>query len=438
MAPGLYKTRNVRADIVGAFTNCTPTDAYRGAGRPEATHAIERMVDILARELNMDPAEIRLKNFVQNEDFPFPTATGLTYDSGDYSAPLRKALDMVNYTELRKEQAEARKQGRLMGIGICTYGEICAIGPSPATPAGGWESATVKIEPSGKVTVLTGVSIHGQGEETTFAQIAGDELGCDIDDVLVIHSDTAIVQYGIGTFGSRATAIGGTALYFALQELKAKLKKFGALILQSEDVTYAGGQCVDNKTGKTVSLKQLAAAAHRAMALPPNTEPGLVATHFWEPPNFTFPFGAHIMVSEIDKETGAVNVRRYVAVDDCGNVLNPMIVEGQVHGGIAQGMGQALWERAVYDDNGQLLTGELMDYAVARAPMMPLLETEHTVTPSPVNPLGVKGVGEAGTIGASPAVVNSVVDALAPLGVRHIDMPLTSEKIWKLVHGANA
>lgn len=438
MAPGLYRTKNVRAEVVGVFTNCTPTDAYRGAGRPEATHAIERMVDILAAELKMDPAEIRLKNFVANEEFPFPTATGLMYDSGDYAAPLKKALELVGYDAARREQEELRKKGRLMGIGISTYGEICAIGPSPATSAGGWESATVKIEPSGKVTVMTGVSPHGQGEETTFAQIAADELGIDLDDIVVLHGDTAIVQYGIGTFGSRATAVGGTALYYALQELKEKLKKFGAVLLESDDVTLSGGQCTDNKTGKSVTFKELAAAAYRALKLPPNTEPGLVSTHFWEPPNFTFPFGAHIVITEVDRETGDIELKRYVAVDDCGRILNPLIVDGQVHGGIAQGIGQALWEQAVYDDNGQLLTGELMDYAVAKAHMMPWIESGHTVTPSPVNPLGVKGVGEAGTIGASPAVVNSVVDALSPLGVRHIDMPLTPEKIWKLVGGKNA
>jgi len=435
MIPGLYKMRNVRADVIGVFTNCTPTDAYRGAGRPEATHSIERMVDILATELKMDPAEIRLKNFVANEDFPFPTATGLTYDSGDYAAPLKKALDLVDYAALRKEQAEARKQGRLMGIGMSTYGEICAMGPSPATPAGGWESAMVKVEPSGKVTVLTGVSPHGQGEETTFAQIAADELGVDIDEVLVLHGDTSIVPYGIGTFGSRATAVGGTALYFALQEIKAKAKKFGAMMLDSEEVTFEGGICTCTKTGKSVTIKEIAGAAYRAMKLPANTEPGLAATHFWEPPNFTFPFGTHIMVTEIDPETGEIKIKRYVAVDDCGRLLNPLIVDGQVHGGVAQGLGQALWEGVVYDDNGNLLTGELMDYAVARAHMMPWIESSHTQTPSPVNPLGVKGVGEAGTIGSSPAAVNSVVDALSHLGVKHIDMPMTPEKIWKLVAG---
>ena len=433
MMPGIYKTQNIRADIVGAFTNCMPTDAYRGAGRPEATHGIERMVDILADELQIDPAEIRLKNFVANDQFPFHTATGLMYDSGNYAAPLKKALDLVDYRKLRQEQADARKQGKWMGIGISTYGEICAIGPSPATPAGGWESATVKIEPSGKVTIMTGACPHGQGEETTFAQIAADELGVSVDDVLVVRGDTAVVQYGIGTFGSRGTAIGGTAVYYALQDLKEKIKKFGAVLLESDDVTFSSGKVVCNKTGQSKALPEIAASAYRAMKLPPNTEPGLVSTRFWEPPNFTFPFGTHIVVSEIDGETGDIKIRRYVAVDDCGNRINPLIIDGQVHGGIAQGMGQALWEQAVYDDNGQLLTGELTDYAVPRANMMPWIESEHTTTPSPVNPLGVKGVGEAGTIGCSPAVVNSVVDALSPLGVRHIDMPLTPEKIWNIL-----
>src|SRR5437899_8466467 len=429
----LSQTTIRRAVFVDVFTNAMPPDAIRRAGRPEATNGIERMVDLLADELKMDPAEIRLKNFVGKDQFPYATATGLMYDSGDYAAPLKKALEIVGYQKLRQEQIEARKQGKWMGIGISTYGEICAIGPSPATPAGGWESATVKIEPSGKVTVMTGACPHGQGEETTFAQITADELGVGLDDVLVIRGDTAIVQYGIGTFGSRATAIGGTALYFALQDLKAKIKKFGAMLLESEDVTFSAGQVICNRTGKSKSLQEIAGASYRALKLPPETEPGLLATRFWEPPNFTFPFGAHIVVSDIDGETGQIKIRRYVAVDDCGNMINPLLVDGQVHGGVAQGLGQALWEQVVYDDNGQLVTGELMDYAVPRAHMMPWIENDHTTTPSPVNPLGVKGVGEAGTIGCSPAVVNSVVDALSPLGVRHIDMPLTPEKIWKLI-----
>lgn len=326
-----------------------------------------------------------------------------------------------------------------MGIGLSTYGEICAMGPSIALPAGGWESATVKIEPSGKVTVMTGASPHGQGEETTFAQIVADELGVGIDDVVVIHGDTAVVQYGIGTFGSRGTAVGGAALYYALQELKTKVKKFGAMMLETDSVVLSGGKCIDEKTGKSVTFVEVATAAHHAKKLPPNTQPGLVATHFWEPPNFTFPFGAHLVVTEVDRETGAIDIKRYIAVDDCGKIINPLLVSGQVHGGVAQGLGQALWEQAVYDDNGQLITGELTDYALPKAMFMPWIESSHTETPSPVNPLGVKGVGEAGTIGCSPAVVNSVVDALSPLGVRHIDMPLTPEKIWRLIqtHSAN-
>ena len=433
MLPGLYQFKNVSADIIGVFTNCVPTDAYRGAGRPEATHGIERMVDMLAAELKMDPVELRLKNFVRADEFPYATATGLSYDSGDYEKPLRKALATVGYTQLRAEQETARAAGKLMGIGISTYGEICAMGPSIALPAGGWESATVKVEPSGKVTVLTGASPHGQGEETTFAQIVADELGVPMDDVLVIHGDTSAVQYGIGTFGSRGTAVGGSALYCALQDLKAKMKKFGAMLLESEDVTFSGGACTHAASGKSVSFGEMAVAAYHAKRLPANTEPGLVATHFWEPPNFTFPFGAHIVVTEVDRDTGNIAIRRYVCVDDCGRIVNPLIVDGQVHGGVAQGLGQALWEQAVYDDSGQLLTGELTDYAIPKAMYMPWIESSHTETPSPVNPLGVKGVGEAGTIGCSPAVVNSVVDALSVFGVRHIDMPLTPEKIWKLI-----
>ena len=339
----------------------------------------------------------------------------------------------MGYTQLRAEQESARAAGKLMGIGVSTYGEICAMGPSIALPAGGWESATVKVEPSGKVTVLTGASPHGQGEETTFAQIVADELGVPMDDVLVIHGDTAVVQYGIGTFGSRGTAVGGSALFYALQDLKAKMKKFGAMLLGSENVKFGGGLCTKAETGKSVTFGEMAVAAYHAKSLPPDTQPGLVATHFWEPPNFTFPFGAHIVVTEVDRDTGNIAIRRYVCVDDIGRIINPLIVDGQVHGGVAQGLGQALWEQAVYDDQGQLMTGEFTDYAIARASYMPWIESSHTETPSPVNPLGVKGVGEAGTIGCSPAVVNSVVDALSTFGVRHIDMPLTPEKLWKLI-----
>ena len=433
MLPGLYRFKNVHADVVGVFTHRMATDLYRGAGRPEATHGIERMVEILAAELNMDPVEIRMKNFVPSSDFPYDTPTGLSYDSGNYAAILQKVVDLVGYSQLREEQGKARQQGRLMGIGISTYGEICAFGPSPALPTGGWESATVKIEPSGQVTVLTGVSPHGQGTQTTFSQIAADELGVDIDDIVVAHGDTSTVHHGVGTFGSRNTAVGGTALVLAIRELKEKIETYGAMLLESDDVTYAEGVCTCNKTGKTVPLAEIALTSYVGPNYPPNTQPGLVATNYWEPPNFAFPFGAHVVVSEVDRDTGQVAIKRYLAVDDCGKVINPLLVDGQVHGGVAQGLGQALYEEVVYDDTGQLITGEYMDYAIPKAAMMPTIETDRTETPSPVNPLGVKGVGEAGTIAASPAVVNSVVDALSHLGVRHIDMPLTPEKIWKLV-----
>jgi carbon-monoxide dehydrogenase large subunit len=360
----------------------------------------------------------------------------LTYDSGDYEAPLRKAMEIVGYDQLRREQVQERAKGKLMGIGISTYGEICAFGPSPATPAGGWESATVKVEPSGKVTVLTGSSPHGQGEETTFAQITADELGVPLDDIIVLHGDTSVVQYGIGTFGSRATAVGGTALYYALQEVKTKLKRWGEMMLDSQEVDFAAGKCTCVKSGKSVGLAEIAGASYRALKLPANTDPGIVATRFWEPPNFAYPFGCHIAVTDVDRDTGEISILRYVAVDDCGNVINPLLVAGQVHGGVVQGLGQAIYEHAVYDENGQLITGELMDYAVPKARMIPPLECSHTTTPSPVNPMGVKGVGEAGTIGCSPAIVNSVVDALRPLGVKHVDMPMTALKIWNLIQGA--
>lgn len=439
MLPGLYRFKNVKAEVIGAFTNRMATDLYRGAGRPEATHGIERMVDILAAELKMDPVEVRFKNFVPTTDFPYDTPTGLSYDSGNYTGILEKTLDIAGYTQLREEQRKGREDGRLIGIGLSTYGEICAFGPSPALPTGGWESATVKIEPAGQVTVMSGISPHGQGSETTFAQITADELGIDIEDIVVAHGDTATVQHGVGTFGSRNTAVGGTALFLALTELKEKIERYGSMLLESENVTYGGGVCTCNKTGRSVSLIEIAAASYKASKLPPNTQPGLISTNYWEPPNFAFPFGAHLIVSEIDRDTGEIQIKRYLAVDDCGKVINPLLVEGQVHGGVAQGLGQALYEQVVYDDTGQLITGEFMDYAIPKATMVPTIETDRTETPSPVNPLGVKGVGEAGTIAASPAMVNSVVDALSPFGVRHIDMPLTPEKVWQLIQkGGNA
>ncbi len=436
MLSGCYKIGAIQMNCTGVFTNKMATDAYRGAGRPEATYLIERMMDRVAQELNLDPVELRRKNFPQPEEFPFATATGLFYDSGDYDQALDKALAAVDYQKLREEQKAARAQGRVMGIGVSTYVEICAMGPSAALPAGGWESATVRVEPTGKVTVMTGISPHGQGEETSFAQIVADMLGVDINDVLVVHGDTSVVQYGIGTFGSRGIAVGGAALVCATEKVAAKAKKLAAHLLNTDEssLTFEDGKFVGAPDDRSCTIQEVALAAHVAHNIPPDFEPGLMATHFFEPKNFTFPFGTHICVVEVDRETGDVKIARYVAVDDCGNQINPLIVAGQVHGGIAQGLAQALFEEAIYDENGQLLTGELMDYAVPKAHQLPRYELDHTVTPTPVNPLGAKGVGEAGTIGSTPAVANAVIDALAPFGVKHVDLPLRPEKLWRLMN----
>ncbi len=438
MLSGCYKIPAISMKCTGVFTNRMSTDAYRGAGRPEATYLVERLMNCVAQELGMDPIELRRKNFPKPEEFPFPTATGLFYDSGDYEAALEKAMGMADYAKMREEQAAARAAGRVMGIGVSTYVEICAMGPSAALPAGGWESATVRVEPTGKVTVLTGVSPHGQGEETAFAQIVGDMLGVDLDDVLVIHGDTAIVQYGIGTFGSRGLAVGGAALAMATEKVVKKARRLAAHLLGADEaaLTFENGRFVGAPDDRSLSIQEVALAAHTAANIPEDFEPGLMATHFFEPKNFTFPSGTHIAQVEIDRETGDIRILRYVAVDDCGNQINPMIVAGQVHGGIAQGLAQALFEEVVYDENGQLLTGELMDYAVPKAHQLPRYELDHTVTPSPVNPLGAKGVGEAGTIGSTPCIANAVIDALAPFGVRHVDLPLRPEKLWRLMNQA--
>jgi carbon-monoxide dehydrogenase large subunit len=389
----------------------------------------------------MDPAEIRLKNFIRNEEFPFPTATGLVYDTGDYSAPLKKAMDMADYDKLRKQQAEARKQGKFMGIGICAYGEICAFGPSPATPAGGWESATVKIEPSGQVTVQTGISPHGQGEETTFAQIVADELGVSVADVKIVHGDTENTPMGWGTYGSRTTAVSGAALAVATRKIKEKAKLLTSHLLEAavEDIEYANGKFfVRGFPDKSKTIQDIALMANVAWNMPQGMEPGLEATTFYDPPNFVYPFGAHVAVVEVDPETGVIQLKRYAAVDDCGPQINPMIVEGQVHGGVVQGIGQALWERAVYAENGQLLTGSLADYAIPRADVLPDIEVLSTVTPSPHHPLGVKGIGEAGTIVSTCTVYNAVIDALEPFGVQSIEMPLTPERVFNAMQKKGA
>jgi carbon-monoxide dehydrogenase large subunit len=439
MLCGAYKIPAVRMTKKAVFTNKMCTDAYRGAGRPEATFLLERMMDLAAKELGMDPAEIRRKNFIPPDAFPYTTPHGITYDSGNYEAALNRALELVEYEKWRKEQQEARKQGRYIGIGISSYVEICGMGPSKAMPAGGWESATVRVEPSGKVIVLTGAHPHGQGEETSFTQIVAEELGVAPEDVMVIHGDTEKVQYGIGIFGSRGLAVGGTAVYMAAQRVKEKARKIAAFLLNvsEAEVEARDGTFVKrNDPSKFVTWQQIAQAAYDPKNYPPDMEPGLVATAFYEPSNFTFPSGTHICVCEVDIETGEVKILRYVAVDDCGKVVNPLLVEGQIIGGIVQAFGQAMMERCVYDENGQLLTGELLDYAIPKAHNAPKIVVDRVETPSPVNPLGAKGVGEAGTIGATPAFINAVCDALEPLGIRHIDMPLTPARVWHAIQKA--
>lgn len=440
MLCGSYTFQNVQMDLTAAFTNKMATDAYRGAGRPEATYLIERMIDIVAHDLDLDPLDVRRKNFIGKDAFPHETGTALAYDSGDYTAALDRALKMADYDALRQQQADLRARGRYLGIGFSTYVEICGMGPSAAMPAGGWESSTVRVDPTGKVTVLTGVSPHGQGQETTFAQLVADGLGVDLEDIRIIHGDTDAVQYGIGTFGSRATAVGGTAMVHAMGKIKDKVIKIAAHLMESnpQDIVLEDGKySVHGAPESGLSLAEIAQVAHVGVGLPPETEPGLAESHFFEPPNFTYPFGTHIAVVEVDADTGEVDLQRYIAVDDCGNIINPLIVEGQVHGGIAQGVGQALYEEAIYDATGQMLTGSFMDYALPKAHDFPRFELDNTVTPSPVNPMGVKGVGEAGTIGSTPAIANAVIDALKPFGVRHIDLPLRPEKLWKLMQERN-
>jgi aerobic carbon-monoxide dehydrogenase large subunit len=436
MILGCYDIPCVSVETIGVFTNKMATDAYRGAGRPEATYIIERAMNMVAHDLKLDPLDVRMKNFpAPGKDITL--ATGVSYDTANYQKTLKKVLKISRYLQLRKEQQRLRKKGKLLGIGLSTYVEICAMGPSSRMPAGGWESGTVRVEVTGKVTVLSGTSPHGQGEQTTFAQIVAQELGIPYDDVTVYHGDTAQVPIGIGTFGSRTTAVGGSAIYNATQRIKKKMARMAAhkLGLKPGDLVFADGKIQTKDGSKSVTFAKVAEEAYMARELPPGMEPGLSELSVFEPPNYTYPFGAHVAVTEIDEKTGEVRLRNYFAVDDCGHILNPMLVDGQVHGGIAQGAGQALVEELIYDENGQLLTGSLMDYAVPKAHLFPWFDTANTETRTPVNPLGVKGVGEAGTIGSTPAIVNAVVDAL---GVRHIDMPLKPEKIWNILKQAAA
>jgi len=435
MLSGCYKIPAIGIEVTAAFTNKMSTDAYRGAGRPEATYVIERLMDRVAQELKIDPVKVRRVNFPTAKEFPFKTATGLAYDSGNYQLALNKALKLAGYEKLRREQKRLRSRGRYLGIGVSTYVEICAMGP------GFWEYGKVEVEPSGEVKVYSGVSPHGQGQKTSFAQIVADQLGVAMDDVTVIHGDTASVAKGIGTFGSRATAVGGIAVYQAAEKVREKARELASHLLEvdADDLVFADGRFnVKGVPKRALTIQQIAGQAREAKNLPKEMTAALVAEATFEPANFTFPFGTHICVVEVETQTGNVEIKKYVAVDDCGKVINPLLVDGQVQGGIAQGIGQALYEGVVYDDNGQLLTGSLMDYALPRAANLPRLQLARTETPTPVNPLGIKGIGEAGTIGSTPAVVSAVVDALAPFGVTHIDMPLTPQKLWSLCQGKQA
>jgi carbon-monoxide dehydrogenase large subunit len=441
---GVYKVPHVSCVVTGVFTNTTPVDAYRGAGRPEATFVIERLVDMFAAEIGRDPVAVRRKNFLPAFKNGRTVATGVTYDSGNYRATLNRALEMFDYPAFRKEQREARRNGRLIGVGFSTYIEISGLAPSAVAAslgagAGLWESSTVRIHPTGTVTVYTGTASSGQGHETTFAQIASDELGVPYDDIEIVHGDTDKQPFGTGTFGSRSLAVGGQALMMSLAKVKEKAIKIAAhqMNVEPDQVRMRDGTfTVEDIPESQMTFAEVAGEAYSAINLPPDTEPGLEAVSFYDPENFTWPFGCHICVIEVNPDTGESKILRYVAVDDIGEVVNPMIVDGLLHGGIAQGIGQAMQERAVYSDDGQLLSGSMLDYAVPTAEDMPMFETDRTVTPSPVNDLGAKGVGEAGTIAATPAIVNAAVDALKHLGIRHIDMPLQSEKMWRIIRDA--
>ena len=443
---GVYDVPAYHFECTGVFTNRTSTDAYRGAGRPEATYALERTVDALAREVGVDPAEIRRRNYIPTDRFPYTSIAGLTYDSGNYQPTLERALELVGYDALRAEQQRRRDAGetRHLGVGITTYVEMCGLAPSRVLAslnysAGGWEAATVSMLPTGSVQVVSGTTPHGQGHETTWSQIVADKLGVDPGQVEVLHSDTAVSPLGMDTYGSRSLAVGGVAVSMAADDVLAKARRIAAHQLEcaEEDLELVDGELrVRGTPTRAMTLQAVAFEAFTAHDLPDGMEPNLFGQVTYDPPNFTFPFGTHVAVVEVDEETGMVELIDYAAVDDCGNQVNPMIVEGQVHGGIVQGAAQALWEEAVYDEAGNLRNPTLIDYCVPSAAEVPYFRLDSTVTPSPTNPLGVKGIGEAGTIAATPTVINAVVDALQPFGVTDIDMPATPERVWRAIQDA--
>ncbi len=439
---GQYTTPAIYCNVKGIFTNTVPVDAYRGAGRPEATFLLERLMSKAAQEMGVDQAELRSRNFIQPDQFPYQTPVAVVYDTGDYQASLDKALAMADYHGFAGRRDAAKAAGKLRGIGVASYIEACGIAPSSlvgalGARAGLYEAATVRVNPTGSVTVLTGSHSHGQGHETTFAQVVADKLSIPIEQVEIVHGDTAKVPFGMGTYGSRSIAVGGTALVNALDKVIDKGRKIAAHLLEAalEDIEFADGAYQVKGTDKSKAFGEVALTAYVPHQYPiEEIEPGLEETAFYDPKNFTFPAGTYICEVEIDPRTGVVEIVSFVAADDFGNVINPMIVEGQVHGGLAQGIGQALLEQTVYDDNGQLQTGSYMDYCMPRADDLPMFQVATTSTPCTHNPLGVKGCGEAGAIGSPPAVINAVVDALKDFGVDHIDMPATPEKIWSLIN----
>lgn len=453
---GPYRIPNVYCEVTGVYTNTTFVDAYRGAGRPEATYVVERAMDLVADELRIDPAEVRRRNFLPPDSFPYDNPSGLLtavngsklyIDSGNYEPAMDKALAMAGYADVAARKAEAKARGKLLGIGLSTYIEVCGVAPSKWIGAVGegwgaamWESANIKIHLTGKVVVTVGTQPQGQGHETTYAQIISHELGIPMDDIVVQHSDTQGTPFGYGSYGSRTSNVGTGAALKAAAKIREKARRYAAHMLEAspDDIEVDGADYrVKGSPDKKKTIQEIAFALDLAFDTPEGMEPYLDETAYHDTTNCTFPFGTHIAQVEVDEETGVVDLVRYVAVDDVGKKINPMIVDGQLHGGIAQGVGQALWEEAVYDDGGQLLSGSLLDYAVPRAAWLPAFELDETVTPSPVNPLGVKGVGEAGCIASTAAVANAVIDALSPLGIRHLDMPYTPQKVWGAIQAAS-
>ena len=435
---GQYNISAIHAEVKAVYTNTAPVDAYRGAGRPEACFMVERMMETAARQLGVDPAELRRKNFVT--EFPHETPVIMAYDTGDFGASLDKALEMINYSGLAGRKAEAKSRGKLLGLGFSTYIEACGIAPSAAVGSLGagvglWESAEVRVNPTGNVEVLTGSHSHGQGHETTFAQLISERMGIGIDNVQIVHGDTDKVQFGMGTYGSRSGAVGMSAIAKAMDKVEVKAKKIAAHLMEAseEDIVIEDGVLKVAGTDKTLTWTDIGLAAYTAHNLPEGMEPGLKEGAFYDPTNFTFPAGCHLCEVEVDPDTGVTEITKFVAVDDFGNIINPMIVEGQVHGGLAQGIGQALYEGCVYDDAGQLLTGSYMDYTMPRADDVPNFDVGTTVTPCPSNPLGIKGCGEAGAIGSPPAVINAITDAI---GTNDLAMPATPQAVWAALNAA--